>query len=99
MFFLLFIFLIISFLYLLNYLVATATDYGLDGAGSIPGNAALFSTSSRPVLGSKQRPIQGAAGVKRPGREADHSPPSSAQVKNGGAIPPLTILLHGMVLK
>jgi hypothetical protein len=28
-------------------------------------------------------------GVKRPGREADHSPPSSAEVKNGGAIHPL----------
>jgi hypothetical protein len=28
-------------------------------------------------------------GVKRPGREADHSPPSSTEVKNGGAIPPL----------
>jgi hypothetical protein len=27
-------------------------------------------------------------GVKRPGREADHSPQSSAKVKNGGAIPP-----------
>jgi hypothetical protein len=27
--------------------------------------------------------------LKRPGREADHSPPSSAEVKNGGAIPPL----------
>jgi hypothetical protein len=25
-------------------------------------------------------------GVKRPGREADHSPQSSAKVKNGGAI-------------
>jgi hypothetical protein len=23
------------------------------------------------------------------GREADHSPPSSAEIKNGGAIPPL----------
>jgi hypothetical protein len=29
-------------------------------------------------------------GVKRPGREADHSPPSNAEVKNGGAVPPLT---------
>jgi hypothetical protein len=28
-------------------------------------------------------------GVKRPGREADHSPPSSADIKNGGAIPSL----------
>jgi hypothetical protein len=29
-------------------------------------------------------------GVKWQGREADHSPPSSAEVKKGGAIPPLT---------
>jgi hypothetical protein len=29
------------------------------------------------------------AGVKRLGREADHSLPSRAEVKNGGAIPPL----------
>jgi hypothetical protein len=27
--------------------------------------------------------------VKQPRREADHSPPSSAEVKTGGAIPPL----------
>jgi hypothetical protein len=36
--------------------------------------------------------------VKRQGREADHSPPSSAEVKNGGAIPPLPLRLHGVVL-
>jgi hypothetical protein len=45
-----------------------------------------FSTASRPVLGPKQLPIewvQGAhsSGVKRPGREADHSAPTSANVK------------------
>jgi len=37
--------------------------------------------------------------VKRPGREADHSPPSSAKVKDAWSytsIPP--IRLHGMVL-
>jgi hypothetical protein len=28
-------------------------------------------------------------GVKRQGREADNSPPSSGELKNGGAIPPL----------
>jgi hypothetical protein len=44
-------------------------------------------TASRTALGSTQPPIQwvpGALslGVKRPGREADHSPPSSAEVKN-----------------
>jgi hypothetical protein len=27
--------------------------------------------------------------VKRPGREADHAPPHSGEVKNCGAIPPL----------
>jgi hypothetical protein len=34
-------------------------------------------------------------GVKRQGREADHSPPSDAEVKNGGAIPlfPCAVLL------
>jgi hypothetical protein len=30
-----------------------------------------------------------SGGMKLPGLEADHSPPSSAEVKNGGAIPPL----------
>jgi hypothetical protein len=37
-------------------------------------------------------------GVKRPGREANHSLPSSAEVKNGGAIPPRPICLHGIML-
>jgi hypothetical protein len=46
----------------------------------------LFTTVSRTALGPTQTPIQwilGALslGVKRPGREADHSPPSSADVK------------------
>jgi hypothetical protein len=41
-----------------------------------------------------QPPIQWALGalsprVKRLGREADHSPPTSAEVKNGGTITPL----------
>jgi hypothetical protein len=29
-------------------------------------------------------------GVKLPGHETEHSPPSSAVIKNGGAIPPLS---------
>jgi hypothetical protein len=41
---------------------------------------------SRPAVGSTQTPMQRVPGalsleVKRPGREADHSPPSSAEVK------------------
>jgi hypothetical protein len=46
----------------------------------------LFSTSSRPVLRPTQPPIQWvpaalSSGVKLPEREADHSPPTSAEVK------------------
>jgi hypothetical protein len=37
-------------------------------------------------------------GVKRQGCEADHSLRSSTEVKNGKAIPPLRILLHGVLL-
>jgi hypothetical protein len=47
----------------------------------------LFTTASRKVLGPTQPPIQWVTGalslrVKRPEREADNSPPSSAEVKN-----------------
>jgi hypothetical protein len=54
----------------------------------------LLSTASRPPLGLAQPPITwvpGALslGVKRPGPEADHSPPSGSEVKNGGAMHPL----------
>jgi hypothetical protein len=66
-----------------------ATGYGLDDRGvevQVGWRIFLFSTSSRSDLGSTQPPIQwltGALppGVKRPGREADHSPPASAEVK------------------
>jgi hypothetical protein len=37
-------------------------------------------------------------GVKRPGREADHSPPSSDEVKNEWSYTTPPIRLHGMVL-
>jgi hypothetical protein len=91
--------------------VGTASGYGLDDRGSTVrfpaggGNSFFFfSTASRPILGPTQPPIQrvqGALslGVKRLGREADHSPPSSAEVKNAWiytSTPP--IRLHGVVL-
>jgi hypothetical protein len=46
----------------------------------------LFTTMSRTALGPTQPPIQGvpgalSLGVKWLGRETDHSPPSSAEVK------------------
>jgi hypothetical protein len=71
--------------------VGIALGYGLDDQGSrvrLPGGLGifLFTTASRTALGPIQPPIQripGAVslGVKRPGSEADHSPPSSAEVK------------------
>jgi hypothetical protein len=79
--------------------VVIVTGYGLDSRDAIPGRYKifLFSIASRPCLGPTQPPIQwvlGAlsSGVKRLGREPNHSPPSSAEVKNGGAIPPLPLL-------
>jgi hypothetical protein len=37
-------------------------------------------------------------GVKWLGREADQSPPSSAEVKKTGAVPTFPLRVHGMVL-
>jgi hypothetical protein len=62
------------------------------------------STASRTALGSTQPPIQwvpGALslGVKRPGREADYSPPSTAEVKEWVELYLHSpIRLHGVVL-
>jgi hypothetical protein len=47
----------------------------------------FFTTASRSIMGPTQPPTQGvpgalSLGVKRPGREAGHSFPSNAEVKN-----------------
>jgi hypothetical protein len=76
--------------------VATRLHVGRPGFDSLQGKEIfLYSTVSRSVLGPTQLPIRcvlGAIspGVKRPGREVDQSPPSSTEVKNDGAIPPLS---------
>jgi hypothetical protein len=71
--------------------VSIALGYGLDnrvsrvrflaGAGNF-----LFTTTSRTAQGPTQPPIQWvpealSLGLKRPGCEADHSPPSTVEVK------------------
>jgi hypothetical protein len=75
-----------------NSSVAIALGYGLDDRGSrdrFPTGAENFSLHHRVQNGSGAHPasypvgIRGCfPGVKRPGREADHSPPSTAEVKN-----------------
>jgi hypothetical protein len=75
--------------------VGIATDHGQDGRGSNPDRVRSFSSPQRPdrlrgptsLLSNGYRGL--FPGVKRPGREADHSPPTSVEVKNGGSIPPL----------
>ena len=63
--------------------VGIATDYRLDGPGSNPCGDGIFRPSI-PVLGPIQPPVNGypvfPRGKERPGRAADHSPPSSAAV-------------------
>jgi hypothetical protein len=66
--------------------------------------ARVFSTRQRSDrLRPTLPPIQWVPGtifprLKRPGREAEHSPPSSAEVKYGGTLPPLPIYFHGIML-
>jgi hypothetical protein len=79
-----------------NNLVSTTMDYGPYGWDLITGRRRDFfhPTVSRPAMMTTQPHIQWVLtalfpAVKRPGREADQLPPSSAEVKNGGAIPQL----------
>jgi hypothetical protein len=77
-----------------GYLSRYTDGLRLDGRGSIPCKGkSWFSTPQSPdrLWGPPSLLYNGyrgsSLGVKRPGREADHSLPSSAEVKNGGAIP------------
>jgi hypothetical protein len=67
------------------------------GFDSQQGQEILYSIASTPALGPTQSPIQCVLvtfpRVKWLGCRADHSPPSSAMVKNGGAVLPLHIHL------
>jgi hypothetical protein len=71
-----------------------ATGYELDGRDSIPCRGKTFLHSVQTGCVATQPSVQWVPGalsleVKRQGHEADHSPPSNAEVKNGGAIPPV----------
>jgi hypothetical protein len=62
-----------------------------------------FTTASRPALGPTRAPIQWVPGVlslvvKRPGREADRSPSSSAKFKNAWSYTSTPLVrLHGVL--
>jgi hypothetical protein len=63
----------------------------------------LFSITSTPGLGPIQPPIQWVPvavphWVKRQDGEPGHSHPSTAKAENDGAIPPLPIRVHGVLL-
>jgi hypothetical protein len=82
-----------------------ATGYALDGLGSISGRrkSFLYSTVSTGAQGPTQPPIQRVPGifppgVKRKAYEADHSPPSVAEVQSGGVNLHSPTRLHGVVL-
>jgi hypothetical protein len=66
-------------------LVGIATRYGLDGPGIESRWGAIFSAPFQ--TGPRANPASYTVGtgsfprVKRPGRDVDHSPPSSAEVK------------------
>jgi hypothetical protein len=69
-----------------SYVIATGWTIGVLGFDSWWGLRIFLTTASRTDLGPTQPPIQWvrrslSLGVKRPRREADHSPPSSAEVK------------------
>jgi hypothetical protein len=70
-------------------LVYIATSFQQYNPSSIPSkdkSHLIFTTSSSPALGPTQPPMQWVSwalfpGVKRPGREADHSSPTNSVVK------------------
>jgi hypothetical protein len=78
--------------------VGIATSYELDSQEigvRFPAEARdFFFEVSRPVLRPSRPPMQWvpgvvSLGVERPGRESDYSPPSNAEMRTGGAIPPV----------
>jgi hypothetical protein len=83
-----------------NSSVGIATGYGLDYRGV----GVLIQLGSTPAVGSTQPTIQWvlgtlSPGVKRPGCEANRSPPASADVKkNVDLYIHSPIRLHGVVL-
>jgi hypothetical protein len=78
--------------------VGIATSYSMNSQGAIPRWCKMFFLLHGIQTDSGAHPASypmdtGAISpeIKKLVPETDHSPPSSAKVKNGGAIPPLPI--------
>jgi hypothetical protein len=79
------------YIYIYSYVIDDSRDSSVGiatGYWLVYKVARIFSTSSRPALIPTQLPVQlvqvtFSAGVKRPGRETDHSPSPSSEVKRG----------------
>jgi hypothetical protein len=86
--------------------VGIATGYGLDEGGvgvRVPVGAKFFSSPRRPHrIGGPSSLLSNGHRGRFPrwysGRGVKLTSPSSAEVKNGGDIPPLPVCLHGIVL-
>jgi hypothetical protein len=88
--------------------VGIATSYGLDERGvgvRVPVGSRILSSPNRPgrLLKCTEPPIQWipwalSPGVKRLGREVDHSPPTSAEVKKVWTYTATPIHLHVVLL-
>jgi hypothetical protein len=81
--------------------VALVTGRRVGDQGSGPSRSKIFflySTVPSPLILLSNGHRASLMGVIQPGREADHSSPSSAEVKNGGAILLFPISPHGIVL-
>jgi hypothetical protein len=66
-----------------------------------PAGARFFSSQRPDRLWGPPYPVRTAANfpaVKRSGREADHSPPYSAEVRDGGSVLHASICRHGVLL-
>jgi hypothetical protein len=96
-------------IYLVLSALGIATGYWLDGRGIgvlVPVGKKFFSSLLYPQrfwgrlsLRSDRYPSYFSEGVKRPGREVDHSPPTSVEVKKkAGLYIHFPIHLHGLVL-
>jgi hypothetical protein len=86
--------------------IGISTGYGQDGRGLIPGRGKRFSHLCIVHTGSGDHLVShiiGTGGSFPQGKaagayEADQSPLSSAEDMNSGAIPPLPVRVHGVML-